>query len=126
METSFVDQLSAIISSISSVVWGVPMVALIMSAGLVLSIRNKFVQFRGLGHSAALISGKYDKEDDAGELTHFQALTAALAATVGIGNIAFKKRKSGKKRKNNRGYLLKLDPFWEKSLGKFPEKDNRD
>lgn len=88
METSFVDQLSAIISSISSVVWGVPMVALIMSAGLVLSIRNKFVQFRGLRHSGALISGKYDKEDDAGELTHFQALTAALAATVGIGNIA--------------------------------------
>ncbi len=88
METSFVDQLSGIISAISSVVWGVPMVALIMVAGLVLSIRNKFVQFRGLGHSGALISGKYDKEDDAGELTHFQALTAALAATVGIGNIA--------------------------------------
>ncbi|MFQ5606535.1 MAG: alanine/glycine:cation symporter family protein [Candidatus Zixiibacteriota bacterium] len=88
METSFVDQLSGIISSISSVVWGVPMVALIMAAGLVLSVRNKFVQFRGLGHSGALISGKYDKEEDAGELTHFQALTAALAATVGIGNIA--------------------------------------
>ncbi len=88
MEPSFLEQLSAIVNAISGVVWGVPMVALIMTAGLVLSIRNKFIQFRGLKHSADLISGKYDNKEDEGELTHFQALTSALAATVGIGNIA--------------------------------------
>ncbi len=88
MEPGFLEQLGGIVDSISGVVWGVPMVAVIMTAGLVLSIRNKFVQFRGLGHSAALISGKYDNKEDTGELTHFQALTSALAATVGIGNIA--------------------------------------
>ena len=57
MEPGFLDQLGDIVNSISGVVWGVPMVALIMTAGLVLSIRNKFVQFRGLRHSAELISG---------------------------------------------------------------------
>ena len=64
------------------------MVLAIMATGVALSVRNKFIQVRGLGHSAALISGKYDKPEDVGELTHFQALAAALAATVGIGNIA--------------------------------------
>jgi len=88
MEPGFLEQLGGIVDAISGVVWGVPMVAVIMTAGLVLSVRNKFVQFRGLGHSVALISGKYDNQEDTGELTHFQALTSALAATVGIGNIA--------------------------------------
>lgn len=88
MEPTLLDQINNIITSISDVVWGVPMVGLIMLAGIVLSVRNKFVQFRGLGHSKDLISGKYDKPGETGELTHFQALTAALAATVGIGNIA--------------------------------------
>lgn len=88
MEPTLLEQIDSVINLISSVVWGAPMVGLIMLAGIILSVRNKFVQFRGLPHSGALITGKYDDPSDAGELTHFQALTAALAATVGIGNIA--------------------------------------
>ncbi|MTI30134.1 alanine/glycine:cation symporter family protein [Xanthovirga aplysinae] len=48
----------------------------------------KFINIRGLKHAIDIIKGKYSKEDDPGEVTHFQALTAALSGTVGLGNIA--------------------------------------
>ena len=47
-----------------------------------------FPQFRRIGHAIAVARGKYDNPDDPGEITHFQALCAALSATVGVGNIA--------------------------------------
>lgn len=48
----------------------------------------KFINIKGFGHAIALIRGKYDKPDDKGEVSHFQALATALSATVGLGNIA--------------------------------------
>ncbi|MEN8225284.1 MAG: alanine/glycine:cation symporter family protein [Bacteroidota bacterium] len=48
----------------------------------------RFINFRGIGHAIALIRGKYGHPDDHGEVSHFQALTTALSATVGLGNIA--------------------------------------
>ncbi|MCF3973735.1 alanine/glycine:cation symporter family protein [Paracoccus salsus] len=47
-----------------------------------------FIQFRAFGHSLALVSGKYSDPNDAGEVSHFQALATALSGTVGLGNIA--------------------------------------
>lgn len=47
-----------------------------------------FVNFRGFRQSLRIVSGKYDDPSDPGEVTHFQALTAALSGTVGLGNIA--------------------------------------
>ncbi|RMB08987.1 alanine/glycine:cation symporter family protein [Eilatimonas milleporae] len=47
-----------------------------------------FVNLRGFRQSLRIVSGKYDDPDDPGEVTHFQALTAALSGTVGLGNIA--------------------------------------
>lgn len=47
-----------------------------------------FVQFRLSKHALALVSGKYDNPEDAGEVSHFQALATALSGTVGLGNIA--------------------------------------
>jgi len=56
------------------------------------TVRMGFVQFRLVGHALAVVAGKYDDEDEhgsgEGEVSHFQALTAALSATVGLGNIA--------------------------------------
>jgi AGCS family alanine or glycine:cation symporter len=46
------------------------------------------VQLRRLGHGFAVASGRYDDPDDPGDVSHFQALTTARSATVGIGNIA--------------------------------------
>ncbi|MGB1010619.1 MAG: alanine/glycine:cation symporter family protein [Thiolinea sp.] len=47
-----------------------------------------FIQFRAFAHSIALVSGKYSDPNDAGEVSHFQALATALSGTVGLGNIA--------------------------------------
>ncbi len=77
--------LDDIISSASSFVWGVPMLVLLVGTGLYLSIRLKGMQFWALGHAVKLIFTK--EEDGKGDITHFQALMTALAATVGIGNI---------------------------------------
>lgn len=63
------------------------LVWLILGA-LVFTIFMRFVNLKGFGHAIALVKGKYDNPNDKGEVSHFQALTAALSATVGLGNIA--------------------------------------
>lgn len=54
----------------------------------VFTIYFGFIQFRGVMHSISLVKGDYSDPDDAGEVSHFQALTTALSGTVGLGNIA--------------------------------------
>ncbi|WP_321314001.1 sodium:alanine symporter family protein [Halarcobacter sp.] len=79
------ESLDKFISSASSFVWGVPMLILLVGTGLYLTIRLKGMQFWALGHALKLI---FEKEQSAkGDISHFQALMTALAATVGIGNI---------------------------------------
>ena len=65
-----------------------PLLILLLGTGIFLTLRLGFVQFRKFGHGVAVAMGKYDDPDDDGDVTHFQALTTALSATVGIGNIA--------------------------------------
>ena len=66
----------------------VPIVVLwLLFGGLFFTFRMKFINLRAFGHSFALIRGKYDKPGSSGEVSHFQALTTALSATVGLGNI---------------------------------------
>jgi len=48
----------------------------------------KFINIRGFKHAIDVVRGKYDDPNDPGEVSHFQALTAALSGTVGVGNIA--------------------------------------
>ncbi|MBO6576755.1 MAG: sodium:alanine symporter family protein [Rhodothermales bacterium] len=60
----------------------------LLGAGAFLTLRLGFIQLRRLGHGFAVTSGKYDDPDEPGDVSHFQALTTALSATVGIGNIA--------------------------------------
>jgi AGCS family alanine or glycine:cation symporter len=64
------------------------MVLLLIGTGLLLTVRTGFVQLRRLGHGFAVATGRYDDPDEPGDVSHFQALTTALSATVGIGNIA--------------------------------------
>ncbi len=63
-------------------------VAWLIIGAVVFTISYRFIQFRGFGHAVALARGGYDDPDDPGEVTHFQALTAAVSGTVGLGNIA--------------------------------------
>jgi len=53
-----------------------------------LTFRFGFVNLRMMGHAFAVIRGRYQSPEDKGEVTPFQALSAALSATVGLGNIA--------------------------------------
>ena len=64
------------------------LVIMLLGTGIWLTIRLGFIQLRKLGHGIAVTSGKYDDPNKPGDVTHFQALTTALSATVGIGNIA--------------------------------------
>jgi len=82
------DQLNNILTVVSNFVWGWPMALILLGAGLVLTLRTVFIQLRGFKHGVGIATGKYDDPAHQGQLTHFQALSAALSATIGIGNIA--------------------------------------
>ena len=92
------DALEALIEALNGAVWSwgipvgdqtIPMIVIaLLGTGLFLTIRLGLVQVRHLGHGFAVATGKYDDPNDPGDVTHFQALTTALSATVGIGNIA--------------------------------------
>jgi AGCS family alanine or glycine:cation symporter len=64
------------------------MVILLLGTGFYLTARLGFVQLRRLAHGFAVTTGRYDDPEEPGDVSHFQALTTALSATVGIGNIA--------------------------------------
>ncbi|MDT0642986.1 alanine/glycine:cation symporter family protein [Zunongwangia sp. F363] len=82
------DQLDHLIAEFASLVWGLPLVILLIGGGLYLLIISRFLPFRYLGHSLDLLRGKYDDPNAPGEINHFQALSTALSSTVGMGNIA--------------------------------------
>ena len=73
---------------LSNFVWGIPMLLLILSVGIYVSFKSKFIQIKGFKHAIGLISGKFDSPNHYGHITHFQALSTALSATIGTGNIA--------------------------------------
>ena len=60
----------------------------LLGTGLFFTIYLKFPQIRYFGFALKVVKGKFDKADDEGDTSHFQALTTALSGTVGTGNIA--------------------------------------
>ena len=60
----------------------------LLGTGLFFTIYLKFPQIRYFRHALRIVRGKYDKKEDEGDTSHFQALTTALSGTVGTGNIA--------------------------------------
>ncbi|MFP5491753.1 MAG: alanine/glycine:cation symporter family protein [Bacteriovoracia bacterium] len=81
-------QLEKLTGDFVGLVWGVPLVVLLVGSGIIFTIYFGFPQLRFFKHAIDIIFGKYDKAEDKGEISHFQALCAALSATVGLGNIA--------------------------------------
>ena len=85
--------LSDAIFTVSDLVWGWPaamplLVVLLVGTGLVTTFRLGWIQVRYFRHGLKVLRGEYDDPEHDGDLSHFQALTTALSATVGIGNIA--------------------------------------
>lgn len=85
--------LKSILNTVYQYVWEKPdifpwMIVLLLGAGLYITLRLGWPQLRYLKHAINVTRGIYDNPADEGDITHFQALSAALSATVGIGNIA--------------------------------------
>ena len=74
-----------IIKQIDDIVWGVPLIVLILLCGIILTVRVRFVQIRQLGKAFGYMLK--DETDGKGEVSSFAALCTALSATVGTGNI---------------------------------------
>ena len=72
----------------SNFVWSTPTALLLGGAGLLFTVMTLGIQFKSLSHGFAVIRGKYDNPEDEGNISHFQALCAALSATIGLGNIS--------------------------------------
>ncbi|PIF02375.1 MAG: sodium:alanine symporter family protein [Draconibacterium sp.] len=83
------NKLNDILSTIDGYIGGSQwFVFLLLGTGIFFTIYLKFPQFRYLKYSLLIVRGKFDKKDDQGDTSHFQALTTALSGTVGTGNIA--------------------------------------
>ncbi|MEZ5626342.1 MAG: sodium:alanine symporter family protein [Rhodocyclaceae bacterium] len=83
------EALTQFVSAINGIVWGPPMLVLILGTGLFLQIRLKLMPIARIGSGFAMVwSGRKPAADAPGEITPFAALMTALAATVGTGNIA--------------------------------------
>jgi len=80
-------EFSALLATLNSILWHEYVLYAIVGTGIVFTIWSGFGQYRALTHGPAVIRGVYDDPDDPGAINHFQALSAALSATVGLGNI---------------------------------------
>jgi AGCS family alanine or glycine:cation symporter len=69
------------------ILWGPWTFFGLLFTGVLFTIWTKFTQYRSMTHGLAVIRGVYDDPDDPGAINHFQALSAALSATIGLGNI---------------------------------------
>lgn len=75
-----------LVKAISATEW--PMFILLIGGGLFLVVYSKFLPYRFFGHALAITAGKYDDKTAKGDVSSLQALSAAVAATVGLGNIS--------------------------------------
>lgn len=82
------DQFEQILNKINNWVWGAPLLILMLAVGLYLTYLTRFVQLRHLWLSNKLAFFSKEDTTSEGDISHFQALMTALAATIGIGSIA--------------------------------------
>ncbi|PZE21635.1 alanine/glycine:cation symporter family protein [Paenibacillus xerothermodurans] len=82
------ETIAAFITKLSDIVWGPPLLILIVGTGIFLSFRISFLQFNQLPYALKLAFSKNQDHTSEGDISHFQSLMTALAATIGTGNIA--------------------------------------
>ncbi len=80
-------EFSALLANLNSILWHEYVLYAIVGTGIVFTVWSGFCQYQALTHGPMVLRGVYDDPDDPGAINHFQALSAALSATVGLGNI---------------------------------------
>jgi AGCS family alanine or glycine:cation symporter len=84
-ETSFAER---IIVGFSNLAWGTPLLVLLLGGGLFFMFYSRMMPLRYIRHAINILRGKYDDPNEPGQINHYQALSTALAATVGMGNVS--------------------------------------
>lgn len=79
--------MSELIATLATGIW-TPVLFLLILGGLFFFIYSRFIQYRYLGHAIAILRGKFDDPNNPGQISAYEALSTALASTVGMGNIA--------------------------------------
>lgn len=82
------DIINQIITGIADLVWGTPLVVLLTGSGIFFFIYSRGVPLRYFGRSFSILSGKYIKAEASGQINQWQAVSTALASTIGMGNIS--------------------------------------
>ena len=82
------DTIQYITTQFANYAWGPWLLCLLLGGGFYFLARSKFAPFFYLRHALDLVRGKFDNPNDPGHINHFSALTAAMAGTIGMGNIA--------------------------------------
>ena len=82
------DTIQFITTQYANYAWGPWLLCLLLGGGFYFLVRSKFAPFFYLRHAVDLVRGKFDNPNDPGHISHFSALTAAMAGTIGMGNIA--------------------------------------
>lgn len=82
------EQLQQLSATFANAVWSTPLVLLLLGGGLFFAVYSRLMPYRHFGHGLGIMLGRHDTPDEPGELSHAQALAAALSGTMGLGNIS--------------------------------------
>lgn len=80
--------ISTFIIEAANLIWGAPILILLLGGGLFFLIYSQLAPLKYIGHAITILTGKYDNPNEPGQLKHYEALSTALAGTIGMGNIS--------------------------------------
>ncbi|MEZ5366412.1 MAG: alanine/glycine:cation symporter family protein [Bryobacterales bacterium] len=80
-------QVDSFLAAFAAAAWGPWLLALLLGGGAFFFVYSRFIPFRHFFHAIDILRGKYDDPNQPGDLSHFRALSSALAGTIGLGNI---------------------------------------
>ena len=85
---NYLEYLEKATAAFSDFMWGIPLLILLLGGGFYFLIYSRLLPFRYFGHAIRILLGKYDDPDEPGQINHYQALSTALSATIGMGNVS--------------------------------------